>query len=119
MFGKKERKNICPFLNKPCIEKDCILFVNVQGKHPQTGKDIDMWDCSFKIQNLLLMEHGRQLEGLRIVSEETRNQTIKTAENLLKASYLFNRGFRMVDYSSGEKIENLPPPQEDKKNSDE
>ncbi len=107
MFSKKEKKPICPFLNKPCIEKECILFVNVIGKHPQTGKDIDMWDCSFKIHNLLLMEHGRQLEGLRIVSEESRNQTVKTAENLLKAAYLFNKGMTLVDYATGEKVENM------------
>lgn len=107
MFRNKENKKICPFLNKPCLEHNCVFFVNVIGKHPQTGKDIDMWDCTFKIQSLLLMEHGRQLEGLRIVSEETRNQTEKTCDTLIKAAYLFNRGATLVDYNSGKRVEDL------------
>lgn len=117
MFGKKENKKICPFINKTCLEHKCMFFVNVVGKHPQTGKDIDMWDCTFKIQSLLLMEHGRQLEGLRMVSEETRNQTSKTCENLIKAAYLFNRGATLVDYDSGKRVEDIHI--EDKRNSKE
>lgn len=114
--NKKENKQICPFIKGPCLEHDCVFYVKVQGKHPQTGKDIDYWDCTFKIQSLLLMDHGRQLEGIRIVSEETRNQTAKTSENLLKAAYLFNKGVTLIDYRTGNRVEDLTI---EYKNSDE
>ena len=96
-FKKEEKKLICPFLDKECLTNKCMMWTNIQGKHPQTGKDIDYWDCSFKIQNFLILEQGRQIEGLRIVNEETRNQTIKNGENLIKAAYLFHKGGILVN----------------------
>ena len=56
----------CPLLKKSCIGHDCVFYVNVQGKHPQTPQIIDRWDCTFAWLPLLLVENSslqRQTAG--------------------------------------------------------
>ena len=56
---------ICP-LGAKCREiKDgkiyeCIWYDKVLGVHPQTGENIDHYECAIKTNNLLLMDNTRQ-----------------------------------------------------------
>jgi len=96
-FGNKNEKSdenlICPFLNKPCIKNKCNLYVKIQGMNPQTGKDVDIWDCVIKITPLILIDHTKHLENLRACNEQTRNEVIKLNSNLVNTMVLLNRGY--------------------------
>ena len=60
-----------------CQKHDCIKWTQVQGKHPQSGKDISEWDCSDKWQVLLLIENSQQQRGTQKAVESFRNEMVK------------------------------------------
>jgi hypothetical protein len=51
-----ERKADCPLFKEPCRQLRCEWFIHIAGKHPQTGVDVDEWDCAVKWQVLGLIE---------------------------------------------------------------
>jgi len=102
IFGDKDKNksDICPFLNKPCIKNKCNLYVKIQGVNPQTGKDVDVWDCVFKITPLILIDHTKHLENTRACSEQLRNEMIKLNSNLINAIVLLNKGYTFLPNQS-------------------
>lgn len=89
MLGRKSKEKICPMLKKPCIKYDCMWFVQIRGKHPQTGESVDEWDCAMVWQPLLLIENSSQQRSTGAAIESFRNEMIKSNEeskNLLLAT---------------------------------
>lgn len=78
----------CPLLNKKCIKHQCIWYNMLQGKHPQTGLDVQEWGCSIAWIPLLLVENGKQTVGVQAATESFRNEMVKsqTAMNKLLQS---------------------------------
>lgn len=54
---------ICPFHRLPMAEvcHKCPLWVEVQGKHPQTDENVDRWDCSIAFVPMLLIYNAREV----------------------------------------------------------
>lgn len=97
MFGKNNKdEKICPFLKKACIKEQCMMYQTIEGVHPLTGKQIKESNCTFNNQILFLMELGRQLEGLRIINEEQRNQSAKMADNIISSIQLIKNGYTYI-----------------------
>lgn len=67
----------CPLLNKKCIKHQCIWYNMLQGKHPQTGQNVQEWGCSIAWLPLLLVENtGKQVQTNASV-ESFRNEMVK------------------------------------------
>ena len=45
---KLEQGKFCPLIGKDCIGLQCSWFTEVKGYHPQTGQEIDEWECAIK-----------------------------------------------------------------------
>jgi hypothetical protein len=68
----------CPLLNKKCIKHQCVWYNMLQGKHPQTGLDVQEWGCSIAWIPLLLVENSQQIVGTKAATESFRNEMVKS-----------------------------------------
>ena len=79
----------CPLLNKKCIKHNCVWYNMLQGKHPQTGLDVQEWGCSIAWIPLLLVENSQQIVQTKSATESFRNEMVKgqnVMNNILAAS---------------------------------
>ena len=83
MFRKGKEK-ICPMLKKPCIEHECMWFIQLRGTHPQTGEPLDEWDCTMVMQPLLLIENSQQQRQTGAAVESFRNEMVKANESSMQ-----------------------------------
>jgi len=67
----------CPLLNKKCIKHQCVWYNMLQGKHPQTGLDVQEWGCSIAWLPLLLVEKSAKTAGVQAATESFRNEMVK------------------------------------------
>ena len=67
----------CPLLNKKCIKHQCLWYNMLQGKHPQTGLDVQEWGCSIAWLPLLLVENSAKMGGVQAATESFRNEMVK------------------------------------------
>lgn len=75
MFGKaRDDKKQCPLLRGPCMESRCVWWVHIRGQHPQTGSDIDMFDCAVKWLPTLLIENSKETRHTAGAVESFRNE---------------------------------------------
>jgi hypothetical protein len=78
---KIEPKANCPLDGfKPCRQLECAWFMKVQGKDPQTGKDVDEWGCSMAWLPVLMIENSRQQHQTGAAVESFRNEMVKANE---------------------------------------
>ena len=73
---------LCPLLKKECIEHQCAWFTHVLGKDPQSGKDIDHWNCAIQWLPMLLIDGTNQGRQTGAAIESFRNEMVKSNENL-------------------------------------
>ena len=86
MFGNKnDDKPICPLLKSACIEGKCMWWTHIMGKHPQTGVDIDLHDCSMKWLPVLLLENAKETRQTAGAVESLRNENVTTGQQLTGA----------------------------------
>lgn len=67
-------------LKKPCIEHDCMWWIQIRGTHPQTGEPVDEWDCAMIWQSLLLIENSSQQRATGAAVESFRNEMVQSNE---------------------------------------
>ncbi len=70
----------CPMWKKPMVEvcHACPLWVQLRGLHPQSGQEIDEWNCSLGFLPMLLVEHGRQQRSTAAAVETMTAEMQKT-----------------------------------------
>lgn len=88
-----EKKILCPLLKKPCIEDGtiidgelcaCKFWIKIVGKHPQTGADIDMYDCSHSWLPILMIENTSKQRETGAAIESFRNEMVKGNDAFMK-----------------------------------
>jgi hypothetical protein len=81
---KIEAKPNCP-LNKfkPCKQLECSWFIKLEGKHPQTGKDIEEWGCSIAMLPILMVDSANAARNVQAATESFRNIMVKQQEDFL------------------------------------
>ena len=72
----------CPLIKKKCKEHGCKFFIQVYGKDPQTGLDINGWDCAITWLPTLLIEGSQQTRQTGAAIESFRNEVVKTQIHL-------------------------------------
>jgi len=84
-----EKKIICPLLGKPCIEDGtvvegelhaCRFWIKIVGKHPQTGAEIDHYDCAFTWMPILLIENTQKQRETGAAVESFRNEMVSAQD---------------------------------------
>ena len=70
--------DFCPLIKKKCKEHGCKFFIQVYGKDPQTGLDINGWDCAITWLPTLLIEGSQQTRQAGAAIESFRNEVVKT-----------------------------------------
>lgn len=64
----------------PCAQLDCTMFIHIRGLHPQTGEQIDEYDCCFNWLPVLLIENSQQTRQAGAAIESFRNEMVKMNE---------------------------------------
>jgi hypothetical protein len=92
---KLESKSNCPLNNfEPCKLWECSWFIQVQGKNPQTGAEIDEWGCSIAWLPVMLIDNARQQHSTASAIESFRNEMVKSNEI---SQQLFLNNIKMTD----------------------
>lgn len=78
---KLESKSNCPLNNfEPCKLWECAWFIEIKGKHPQTGTDINDWGCSIAWLPVMMIENSLQQRHTGAAIESFRNEMVKANE---------------------------------------
>ena len=76
---KLEAGKFCPLINKDCIGLECAWFTQVRGMNPQTGEQIDEWDCAVKWVPMMLIENTQMQRQTGAAIESFRNESVKVS----------------------------------------
>lgn len=78
---KFEVKSNCPLNNfEPCKQLDCAWFIQIRGKNPNTGEDVDDWGCAQSWLPVLMIENSQQQRQTGAAVESFRNEMVKANE---------------------------------------
>lgn len=68
-------EKICPLVKEACWEHKCKFYTHLQGRHPQSGAQMDSWDCSLSFIPILLVNLGKETSEVGAAVESLRNET--------------------------------------------
>lgn len=84
-----EAKSICPLMGCECIKdgaiKDgvlvkCRFWINIMGKHPQSGETLNTWDCSFAWMPILMIDNTNINRQTGAAIETLRNENVSVGQ---------------------------------------
>ena len=70
---------ICP-LHKASMDTVCHKYPwwqSVKGRHPQTGEEIDRWECAIALMPLLLINTANEARQGAAATESFRNEMVR------------------------------------------
>ena len=68
----------CPLLDKTCIMQECVFWTQLRGTHPQTGVEMDEYDCAIKWLPILLVENAKENRQTAASVDSFRNEMVNT-----------------------------------------
>lgn len=68
----------CPLIKKDCIQLKCSWFTHVRGTDPNTGKDVDHYDCAMTWLPMLLVENSKEQRQTGAAVESFRNEMVRS-----------------------------------------
>jgi hypothetical protein len=77
------------------------MYIQIQGKHPQTGEIINAWDCAVKSIPMFLMYLGRQTTNLDGETSQMRSEMQKTTQSMARAAAYMEQIFDVVQKRTG------------------
>ncbi len=76
--------NHCPLLQKECIGLQCAWITQVRGTNPNTGEEVDEWECAVKWLPMLLIENSQQQRQTGAAVESFRNEMVENSSTVIK-----------------------------------
>jgi len=76
----------CPLLKKPCIGADCMWWMQLRGKHPQTAQPVDEYDCAVKWLVVTNIETTQNIIGVQAATESFRNEMVRQQDELIEVA---------------------------------
>ena len=72
----------CPLHKKPmeAVCHRCPWWTQLRGKHPQTGADLDEWNCAIALLPVLTIETAKQARSGAAATESFRNEIVRLSE---------------------------------------
>lgn len=86
---KVETVITCP-LGSKCQEvvdgkmHQCAWFIELKGKNPQTGDEIDEGNCAMAWQPILLIENSSQTRDVARSVQDLRNRTLEQQKKAIE-----------------------------------
>ena len=74
---KLEAGKFCPLIGKDCIGLECSWFTQIRGTNPNTGEEIDEWNCAIHWVPFLILESSQQTRQAGAAVESFRNEVVK------------------------------------------
>jgi len=102
----KNAKILCPMMGGECIEdgsiKDgelvaCRFWVNVHGKHPQTGEEISNGDCAIAWTPMLMIENSKVNRETGASIESFRNEMVKANDKSIQTLLAVNKQINILE----------------------
>jgi len=87
----------CPLLKKDCITLKCAWFTQVRGTNPQTGKEVDEFQCAVKWLPMLMIEVAKETRQGAAATESFRNEVVKRATDNARLSQTGGRPPRLSE----------------------
>ena len=76
----------CPLIKEDCIQFKCAFWTHLRGTHPQTGKEIDEYDCAVRWLPVMVIETTQQTRQVGAAVESLRNHVVARQSILDKIS---------------------------------
>jgi len=78
-FAKPPADMTCPQFKKPMnkVCPTCPWWTQVRGTNPQTGGEVDGFNCAVALLPLLLIDNARVQRGTQAATESMRNEVVK------------------------------------------
>lgn len=89
----------CPLIQKKCKEHKCKFYTQIMGKNPNTGEDVNQFDCAVTWLPMLLIEGSQQTRQSGAAIESFRNEMVKMNENSLNLLAEKNNGHENITWS--------------------
>jgi hypothetical protein len=72
----------CPFWRKAMSKvcHTCPQWVQLRGTNPQTGKEVDSWQCAAASLPMLLLENAKQTRQGAAATESFRNEVVRRSD---------------------------------------
>ena len=70
---KIEPGTFCPLIKAECIQFKCTFWIQLRGMHPQTGQEVDEWNCAISWLPILLIENAKEVKQGAAATENFRN----------------------------------------------
>jgi hypothetical protein len=77
---KIEPGDFCPLIRKKCIEHKCAWYMHVRGMNPNTGEDVDHWNCAVGWLPMLTIENSQQQRQTNATIDAFRNEVHSSNE---------------------------------------
>lgn len=81
---KLESGDFCPLVGGPCKKFECKWWIQVRGMNPNTGEEVDEWDCTVSFLPMLILEASQQARQAGAAVESFRNENVRQSEELSK-----------------------------------
>ncbi|MGE0373176.1 MAG: hypothetical protein AB7Q01_15010 [Gammaproteobacteria bacterium] len=74
---------LCHYNRQPCMRMECARWRNIKGMDPQTGQQLDRWDCGDNLQEFLILEQNKLLREFNAELATLRAENYIQMETLL------------------------------------
>ena len=76
-MAKMKPGEFCPLIKKDCIGLKCAWYTQLRGTNPNTGEDIDEWNCAITWMPLMAVEIAQKSNQTGAAVESFRNEVVK------------------------------------------
>ena len=66
----------CPLIKKKCIKHRCAWYTQVRGNNPNTGQEVDRWDCAVAWMPMMAIEISQKSHQTGAAVESFRNEVV-------------------------------------------
>ena len=66
----------CPLIKKKCIKHKCAWYTQIRGTNPNTGQEIDQWDCAVAWMPMMAVEIAQKSNQTGAAVESFRNEVV-------------------------------------------
>jgi hypothetical protein len=86
----------CPLIKEDCVQLKCAWFIQLRGKNPNTGQDVDEWLCSISALPMLQVEVAKETRQGAAATESFRNEMVKANQQNSVVNVLLNKRIAAV-----------------------
>jgi hypothetical protein len=74
---QRKAATFCPLIKGKCKGFDCLWWIQLRGTHPQSGQEVDEYDCSMRWLPILLIENAKESRQTAAAVESFRNHVVR------------------------------------------